>query len=160
MKTTGVQQAKLDTVYFQLVPDDAAQTAAVLAGDADIAFWPPYEDIPAFQEAGLAIITQPSGYNEGWYFNLERDSASPGIRDLVVRKAIAMALDRESQHGYSAGRGQTQARLSLTPCPLMYHPILNPGPLIQKAPNSCWKRQVTSILMVMASAKILRETRW
>jgi peptide/nickel transport system substrate-binding protein len=88
-------EAKLDTVYFQLVPDDAAQTAAVLAGDADIAFWPPYEDIPAFQEAGLEIITQASGYNEGWYFNL-RDMASPGIKDLVVRKAIAMSLDRVS----------------------------------------------------------------
>jgi len=87
--------AKLDTVYFQLVPDDAAQTAAVLAGDADIAFWPPYEDIPAFQEAGLNVFTQASGYNEGWFFNL-RDMASPGIKDLVVRKAIAMSLDRES----------------------------------------------------------------
>lgn len=87
--------AKLDTVYFQLVPDDAAQTAAVLAGDADIAFWPPYEDIPAFQEAGLDVVTQASGYNEGWFFNL-RDMASPGIRDLVVRKAIAMSLDRAS----------------------------------------------------------------
>jgi len=90
------QLAKIDTVFFQLVPDDAAQTAAALAGDVDIAFWPPYEDIPAFREAGMAIITQPSGYNEGWYFNLREDSASPGIQDLVVRKAIAMALDRES----------------------------------------------------------------
>jgi peptide/nickel transport system substrate-binding protein len=89
-------KAKLDTVFFQLVPDDAAQTAAALAGDVDIAFWPPYEDIPAFREAGLNIVTQASGYNEGWYFNLREDSASPGIRDLVVRQAIAMALDRES----------------------------------------------------------------
>jgi peptide/nickel transport system substrate-binding protein len=90
------QQAKIDTVFFQLVPDDAAQTAAALAGDVDVAFWPPYEDIPAFRDAGMAIVTQPSGYNEGWYFNLREDSASPGIRDLVVRKAIAMALDRQS----------------------------------------------------------------
>jgi peptide/nickel transport system substrate-binding protein len=85
----------LDTVYFQLVPDDAAQTAAVLAGDVDIAFWPPYEDIPAFREAGLEIVTQASGYNEGWYFNM-REMASPGARDVVVRQAVAMALDRGS----------------------------------------------------------------
>lgn len=89
------EPATLDTVFFQLVPDDAAQTAAVLAGDADIAFWPPYEDIPAFQDAGLEVVTQASGYNEGWFFNM-REMASPGIKDLVVRKAIAMALDRES----------------------------------------------------------------
>ena len=87
--------ALLDTVFFQLVPDDAAQTAAVLAGDADIAFWPPYEDIPAFRDAGLDIVTQASGYNEGWYFNM-REMANPGARDLVVRQAIAMSLDRLS----------------------------------------------------------------
>ena len=87
--------AKLDAVIFQFVPDDAAQTAACLAGDADVCFWPPYEDIPAFRDAGLSIMTEPSGYNEGWFFNM-RDMASPFIRDLNVRKAIAMALDRQA----------------------------------------------------------------
>jgi peptide/nickel transport system substrate-binding protein len=86
---------KLDAVVYQFVPDDAAQTAAALAGDVDIAFWPPYEDIPAFRDAGLNIVTQASGYNEGWYFNM-REMASPGIKDLVVRQAIAMSLDRAS----------------------------------------------------------------
>lgn len=88
-------KAKLDAVVFQFVPDDAAQTAATLAGDTDIAFWPPYEDIPAFREAGLEVVTQASGYNEGWFINM-REMASPGIKDLVVRKAIVMALDRAS----------------------------------------------------------------
>lgn len=88
--------AKLDKVVYQFVPDDAAQTAAVIAGDADVAFWPPYEDIPSFRDAGLEIVTQASGYNEGWFFNLRPDSASPGIQDLVVRQAIAMGLDRAS----------------------------------------------------------------
>jgi peptide/nickel transport system substrate-binding protein len=86
--------AKLDKLVFQFVPDDAAQTAALVAGDADVGFWPPYEDIPAFREAGLEVVTQASGYNEGWFFNLRPDSASPGIQDLNVRKAIAMGLDR------------------------------------------------------------------
>ncbi len=88
-------EPKLDAVVFQFVPDDAAQTAAALAGDVDIAFWPPYEDIPAFRDAGLNIVTQASGYNEGWFFNM-REMASPGIKDLAVRQAIAMSLDRAS----------------------------------------------------------------
>jgi peptide/nickel transport system substrate-binding protein len=88
-------EPKLDAVIFQFVPDDAAQTAACLAGDADICYWPPYEDMPKFKEAGLTIMTEPSGYNEGWFFNF-RDMASPGIRDLNVRKAIAMGLDRQA----------------------------------------------------------------
>lgn len=88
-------EAKLDKVVFLIVPDDAAQTAAVLAGDADIAFWPPYEDIPKFEDAGLGVISQASGYNEGWFFNF-REMSTPAIRDLNVRKAIAMGIDRET----------------------------------------------------------------
>ena len=88
--------AKLDKLVFQFVPDDAAQTAAAIAGDVDVAFWPPYEDIPAFREAGLVIVDQASGYTEHWNFNLRPDTASPAMQDLVVRKAIAMGLDRES----------------------------------------------------------------
>lgn len=88
-------KALLDAVVFQFVPDDAAQTAACLAGDADVCFWPPYEDIPAFRDAGLTVVTEPSGYNEGWFFNF-REMASPAIKDVVVRQAIAMGLDRES----------------------------------------------------------------
>jgi len=86
-------EANLDAVVFQFVPDDAAQTAACLAGDADVCFWPPYEDIPAFKEAGLTVMTEPSGYNEGWLIAFG-DRASPGIKDINVRKAIAMGLNR------------------------------------------------------------------
>ncbi len=86
---------KLDAVIIQIVPDDAASTAACLAGDADICYWPPYSDIPVFRDAGMDVVTEAAGYNEGWFFNL-RDMASVGVRDLNVRKAITMALDRES----------------------------------------------------------------
>jgi len=88
-------EAKLDAIIFQFVPDDAAQTAAILAGDVDAGYWPPFEDIPAFQNAGMNIVKVLAGYNEGWFFNM-RDMASPGIKDLVVRKAIAMGLNREA----------------------------------------------------------------
>jgi peptide/nickel transport system substrate-binding protein len=88
--------AKLDKLVFQFVPDDAAQTAAAIAGDVDVAFWPPYEDIPAFRDAGLVIVDQASGYTEHWNFNLRPDTATPAMLDLNVRKAIAMGLDRES----------------------------------------------------------------
>lgn len=84
---------KLDAVVFQFVPDDASQTAACIAGDVDLGYWPPYSDIPALRDAGLSLVTQASGYNEGWFINF-RDMASPGIRDVNVRQAIAMSLDR------------------------------------------------------------------
>ena len=90
------ETAILDKIVFQFVPDDAASTASIIAGDTDVAFWPPYEDIPAFRDAGLDVVTQDSGYNEGWYFNLREDTASTGIQDYIVRQAMIMGLDRES----------------------------------------------------------------
>jgi peptide/nickel transport system substrate-binding protein len=86
---------KIDEIVFQFVPDDAAQTAALIAGDADLGTFPPISDVPDLQDAGLTIMVQPSGYQEGWFFNW-RDMANAGAKDLAVRQAIAMAVDREA----------------------------------------------------------------
>jgi peptide/nickel transport system substrate-binding protein len=88
-------QAKIDEVFLQFVPDDAAQTAALMAGDADLGTFPPLSDIPALKDAGLTVYSVNGGYSEGWFFNL-RDMASPGVKDLVVRQAIAMSIDRQA----------------------------------------------------------------
>jgi peptide/nickel transport system substrate-binding protein len=86
--------ANIDEVYFQFVPDDAAQTAALVAGDADLGTFPPISDVPKLEEAGLEVLSVNGGYAEGWFFNL-RDMASPAALDLEVRQAIAMSIDRE-----------------------------------------------------------------
>jgi peptide/nickel transport system substrate-binding protein len=87
--------AKIDEVFLQFVPDDAAQTAALAAGDADLGTFPPLSDIPALQDAGLTVFSVNGGYSEGWFFNL-RDMAAPAVRDVVVRQAIAMSIDRQA----------------------------------------------------------------
>ncbi len=86
---------KIDEIFLQFVPDDAAQTAALLSGDADLGTFPPISDVPALQDAGLTIFTQNGGYAEGWFFNM-RDMASEAAKDLVVRQAIAKAIDRDA----------------------------------------------------------------
>jgi peptide/nickel transport system substrate-binding protein len=88
-------QPLIDEVFLQFVPDDASQTAALVAGDADLGTFPPLSDVPILEAGGVRIITQNSGYNEGWFFNF-RDMAPESIRDVRVRQAIAMALDREA----------------------------------------------------------------
>jgi peptide/nickel transport system substrate-binding protein len=87
--------ANIDEVFMQFVPDDAAQTAALAAGDADLGTFPPLSDVPKLQEADLEVFSVNGGYSEGWFFNL-RDMASPAVKDLVVRQAIAKAIDRQA----------------------------------------------------------------
>ena len=88
-------EANIDEIYLQFVPDDASQTAALTAGDADLGTFPPISDVPILEAGDVQVMVQSSGYAEGWFFNF-RDMASPGAKDVVVRQAIAMAIDREA----------------------------------------------------------------
>jgi peptide/nickel transport system substrate-binding protein len=84
----------IDELFIRFVPDDASQTAALVAGEADLGTFIAYSDVPTLQDAGLEIITQPSGYNEGWFFYLDPENGHPALQDVRVRQAIAMAFDR------------------------------------------------------------------
>lgn len=86
-------QPKIDEIFIRFVPDDASQTAALQTGDGDLGAFIPYSDVPTLQEAGVEILSVPSGYNEGWFFNM-RDTAHPALSDARVRQAIALGFDR------------------------------------------------------------------
>ena len=87
---------KIDEIFIKFVPDDASQTAAMKAGDADLGTFPPLSDVPALKDAGLSVPIEPSGYNEGFFFNLDPKKGHPALQDVRVRQAIALALDREA----------------------------------------------------------------
>jgi peptide/nickel transport system substrate-binding protein len=87
--------AKIDELFIRFVPDDTAQTAALVAGDADLGLFIPYSETPKLKEAGVTIMVQPSGYNEGIFFQVSDEFSHPAMLDVNVRKAIAMALNRD-----------------------------------------------------------------
>lgn len=86
---------KIDKIFIRFVPDDAAQIAALKAGEGDLGTFIAYPDIPALETAGIQVVKSFSGYNEGLYFNMG-DKANPATKDVNVRQAIAYAIDRES----------------------------------------------------------------
>ena len=85
----------IDEVFFLFVPDDASQVAALLAGDGDVGTFIAVSDVPTLQDAGISIVTQPSGYNEGLFFLISEELGHPALLDVRVRQAIAMGIDRE-----------------------------------------------------------------
>jgi peptide/nickel transport system substrate-binding protein len=87
--------ALLDGVFVRFVPDDAAQTAALIAGDGDVAYFLAPSDVVQVEATGnLTVPWVPGGYNEGWYFNVGEDG-HPAIQDVNVRHALAMAVPRQ-----------------------------------------------------------------
>ena len=151
--------ANIDDVFLQFVPDDAAQTAALAAGDADLGTFPPLSDIPTLQDAGLTVFSVNGGYAEGWFFNI-RDMASPGAKDLVVRQAIAMSIDREAIVDDLLLGLSTQPIPSGMPWPpaAMFPQISYPGHMTLKGLKPSWKQPVMLTAMVMESVKISMAT--
>jgi peptide/nickel transport system substrate-binding protein len=89
---------KIDEIFMRFVPDDASQVAALTAGDGDLGTFISYNDIPKLKTAGINVVTQPSGYDEGMFFLVDtaNQKGNPGLRDVAVRKAIAMGINREA----------------------------------------------------------------
>lgn len=89
---------KIDQIYFRFVPDDASQVVAMTTGEGDLNAFVPYNDVPTLKTAGIQIVTEPSGTNEGLFFldDTSGQKGNPALRDVNVRKAIAMSIDRES----------------------------------------------------------------
>jgi peptide/nickel transport system substrate-binding protein len=90
-----IQPPKLEQIFVRIVPDDAAQEAAILAGDTDIGVFLSSDQIEKLEATGkVKVVAVTSGYNEAWFLNVNPETAHPAMQDVNVRKAIALATDR------------------------------------------------------------------
>jgi len=90
------EKAKLDEIFIRFVPDDASQVNAMKSGDADLGTFIAYSDVPSLEEAGIKIVVEPNGFSEWLFFLVNEEVGNPGMADLNVRKAFALAIDREA----------------------------------------------------------------
>lgn len=90
-----ITPAKLEQIFVRIVPDDAAQEAAILAGDTDIGVFLSSDQIEKLEAGGkVKVLAVSSGYDEGWFLNVDPATAHPAMLDVNVRKAVALATDR------------------------------------------------------------------
>jgi len=89
------QPPKVEQIFVRVVPDDAAQLAAIKAGDTDIGVFLSTADVPDLQ--ALGTVDTPlvgSGYDEAIFFNMA-ENGHPALKDPDVRRAIGLAINRE-----------------------------------------------------------------
>jgi len=90
-----INPPQLEQVFIRMA-DDAAQEVSILAGDTDIGSFLDWSQADAINNSGVAqFVTQPSGFDEGWFLNFDPETAHPAMLDVNVRKAIVLATDRE-----------------------------------------------------------------
>lgn len=86
----------LDTIYLRLVDDRASQLAALESGESDIGSYIVGSEVPQIEAMGnMNIHTSPNGYQITIYLNMDPETAHPGMTDANVRRAIALAIDRQ-----------------------------------------------------------------
>ena len=90
-----IDPPKIEQVFVRIVPDDAAQEAAIIAGDTDFGVFLSSDQIQKLEAGGkVKGCWLASGYDEGWFMNVNPETAHPAMLDVNVRKAIALATDR------------------------------------------------------------------
>jgi peptide/nickel transport system substrate-binding protein len=89
-------QAKIPNIVIRMVPDDATVVSSLISGDSDIGTFISAGDTPAMKDTGkIDIVLVPSGYNEGWFFNVREGLGHVALQDVNVRKALVMLLNRD-----------------------------------------------------------------
>lgn len=84
-------KAHLDKLVFWQVPDPYARVNSLQTGLVDLIFVPPPESIESLEKAGF-ILTQGTTAHV-WFLSL--NTRDPVFQDIRVRRAIAMAIDKE-----------------------------------------------------------------
>jgi peptide/nickel transport system substrate-binding protein len=86
----------LDEIDIRIVPDRAAQLAALDAGDSDIGTYILGSDAPTIEGMGDVVLqTAFAGWSQVIFLNLDPATAHPAMTDARVREAIELAIDRQ-----------------------------------------------------------------
>ena len=81
---------KIENIVIRHVPDDATRVAAVEAGEVDVAYAVPVEQVDRLKGRGLTVVSSPVG--QSMVLPIRAVADSP-LRDVKVRQAVAHAID-------------------------------------------------------------------
>jgi peptide/nickel transport system substrate-binding protein len=82
----------LDSLRVRIIPEQNVQMVELEAGNVHVSFSVQAKDVKRLQDAGITVINQPVPTASWISFNL----AKGPTRELAVRQAIALSVDREA----------------------------------------------------------------
>jgi peptide/nickel transport system substrate-binding protein len=90
------EKAKVARINFRFYPDSNARLLALQAGDIDLAYQIPRDDVKGLKDRGFNIQNSPVGAYRGMFVNQFGDAPFDILKDVNVRKAVSMAIDRKA----------------------------------------------------------------
>lgn len=107
---------KLDSITIKVFNDGNAMAMALDNGEVDMTFQLPTENIAQFEGRDEFVVSKTTGSRgQTMYF----DFTNPLLEDLNVRKAITMAVDRETLANV-VNKGNTEAATAIFPVSYPY----------------------------------------
>lgn len=85
----------LARMTFRFYPDRNARLLALQAGDIDLAYEVPRDDVAGLESRGFTIAKSTVGAYRAIYLNAYGDEPYDILKDVNVRKAIAIGIDRK-----------------------------------------------------------------
>jgi len=86
----------IDTLFIRIFADRQSQLAALQSGQIDIGSYIVGSEIPALKETNkFDILSSPNGYIVTIFMNIDPKTANPAMTDPNVRRAMALAIDRQ-----------------------------------------------------------------
>ena len=95
--SAGAQLPYLSSIEFQVIPDGNTRTSAVRTGDITMTHTSDPQEIVTLREQaknGTVQIVEDSGEGEEDFLIV--NTQDPAVKDVRVRKAMALALDRDT----------------------------------------------------------------
>lgn len=89
------EKALLARLTFRFFPDRNARLLALQAGDIDLAYEIPRDDVAGLESRGFTIAKSTVGAYRAVFMNSYGDEPYDILRDANVRKAIATGIDRK-----------------------------------------------------------------
>lgn len=101
-------KAQVARITFTFYPDSNARTLALEAGDIDVAYNVPRDDVKTLQDRGFNIQNSTVGAYRAMYANIHGDAPYDILQDINVRRAVAIGIDRSKYvNGVLAGLATT-----------------------------------------------------
>ncbi|MCW2543949.1 MAG: transporter substrate-binding protein [Frankiales bacterium] len=101
-------KANLDSIIFRFLPESTTQPDALKNGEVQVIYPQPQLDLVAQVKAIPGVVSET---NFGLTFeHLDFNVKTPGLNDVVVRKAIALGLDTDSLLKRTVGQFSDKAQ--------------------------------------------------
>lgn len=110
------ERARLDTVVFRFIPDETTRTLALRSHEVDAIVDVGRANASALERVpGLRVVAAPPGSVMVMYMNLNGAGRYDQLRDSTLRRAVAMAIDRNTYVQSVLGGGRAAHVATVNP---------------------------------------------